>query len=276
MLSKPNEPILMHSITLTMMFWLPPMLKLILTAFSVVAASVVVERAGPVIGALVVTLPVTMWPAYLFLFHEHDANYLAASGQVGLAVNAASAPFMLLYLMLAQQRGPMLSLILAVAAWMAFAFLVRSHDYTLLGAGLLNLAVYPLCIALSMRFSNVRVQPVARRRYELPLRTALVCALMGAVLVLSHIGGAGAAGMIAVYPISTTSTMLLLHARIGGRASAAVIANGLWGLFGVGIGLFMMTLTAPRWGGAVGLAILLAVPVTWNFSVWFLRTRQLI
>jgi hypothetical protein len=99
---------------------------------------------------------------------------------------------------------------------------------------------------------------------------------MGAVLVFSHLGGAGAAGMIAVYPISTTSTMLLLHTRIGGRASAAVIANGLWGLFGVGIGLFIMTLIAPRWGGTVGLATLLAVPVTWNLSVWFVRTRQLI
>src|SRR5450756_2562111 len=102
----------MHSITSTIMFWLPPTLKLIVTAICVVAASVVVERAGPVTGALVVTLPVTMWPAYLFLFNDHDASYLAASGQVGLAVNAASAPFMLLYLVLAQQRGPMSSLIL--------------------------------------------------------------------------------------------------------------------------------------------------------------------
>jgi hypothetical protein len=266
----------MHSIALTMMIWLPPTLKLIATAFCVVAASVVVERAGPVIGALVVTLPVTMWPAYLFLFNDHDANYLAASGQAGLAVNAASAPFMLLYLVLAQQRGPVLSLMLAVAGWIAVAFVVRSQGCTLLGAGLLNLLVYPICIALSMRFSNVRGQPVARRWYELPLRTALVCALMGAVLVFSHLGGASAAGMIAVYPISTTTTKLLLHTRIGGRASAAVIANGLWGLFGVGIGLFMMTLIAPRWGGTAGLAILLAVPVTWNFSVWFIRTRQLI
>jgi hypothetical protein len=98
---------------------------------------------------------------------------------------------------------------------------------------------------------------------------------MCAVLVFSHLGGAGAAGMIAVYPISTTSTILLLHTRIGGRASAAVIANALWGLFGVGIGLFMMTLIAPRWAATAGLTILLAVPLTWNLAVWFTWTRQL-
>ncbi len=42
------------------MFWLSLGLKLVLTAGIVVSASVVVERAGPLIGALVVTLPVTV------------------------------------------------------------------------------------------------------------------------------------------------------------------------------------------------------------------------
>ena len=48
-------------------FWLSLALKLLLTAGIVVTASVIVERAGPLIGALVVTLPVTVWPAYVFL-----------------------------------------------------------------------------------------------------------------------------------------------------------------------------------------------------------------
>lgn len=264
----------MHSIASTMMFWLPPMLKLILTAFTVVAASVVVERAGPLIGALVASLPVTMWPAYLFLFHDHDADYLAVSGQAGLAVNAVTAPFMLLYLMLAQRHGLVRSLVPAAACWITLALLVRWYNCTVVAAGLINLAAYALSIALSMRFTNVKIPPVVRQWYELPLRTALVCALIGGVLALSHFGGPGAAGMIAVYPISTTSTMLLLHTRIGGRASAAVIANALWGLFGIGIGLFLMTLAARRWGGPAGLAILLVVPVTWNWSVWFIRAHR--
>jgi hypothetical protein len=257
------------------MLWLPPLLKLISAVFIVVAASVIVEHAGPVIGALVLTLPVTMWPAYLFLFLDHGAGYLAASGQVGLAVNAVSGPFMLLYLVLAQKRGLILSLGLAVATWIGLALLVRSHEWSLLGAGSLNLIVYPLCITLSRRYSNVRVKPVARQWFELPLRTALVCVLIGTVLALSHFGGPGAAGMAAVYPIATTSTMLLLHTRIGGPASAAVIANGLWGLFGLGIGLCLLILATPSWGGAGGLAIFLLVPMAWNMSVWLVRSGRL-
>ena len=74
------------------MFWLSLGLKLVLTAGIVVSASVVVERAGPLIGALVVTLPVTVWPAYVFLSLDHDANYLAASAQSGTTPAIRAAP----------------------------------------------------------------------------------------------------------------------------------------------------------------------------------------
>lgn len=245
-----------------------------MTAGIVVSASVVVERAGPLIGALVVTLPVTVWPAYVFLSLDHDAAYLAASAQSGLAVNAVSAVFMLVYLVLAQTRGLIPSLLAAVACWIGLAWLARSVGWTLGGAALLNLVVYSACLRLSRRFREVTVPRVARQWYELPLRTALVCALMGAVLGLSHWAGPGATGMLAVYPISTTCTMLILHTRIGGRASAAVIANGLWGMLGIGGGLLALSLAILPLGTASALALALAIPVGWNLSVWVSRNRN--
>ena len=239
-----------------------------------VTASIVAERAGPLIGALVMTLPVTVWPAYLFLSLDHDAAYLVASAGAGLAVNAVSGVFMLLYLVLAQKRGLLLSLSAAVLCWVVLASLVRSTAWTLTGASLLNLLVYPLCIVLSRPYRDVRAPPIARPWYELPLRTALVCVLMAAVLLLSHWGGPGTTGMLAVYPISTTSTMLILHSRLGGRASAAVISNALWGLLGLAFALLALALSIGPWGVATALALLLAVPVTWNLSVWLIRSRQ--
>ena len=248
-------------------------LKLVLTAGIVVSASVVVERAGPLVGALVVTLPVTVWPAYVFLSLDHDATYIAASALSGLAVSAASAVFMLVYLVLAQTRGLITSLMTAVAFWIVLAWLARSATWTVAAAAVLNLVVYSVCLWLSRRFRKFAVPPVARQWYELPLRTALVCALMGGVLGLSHWAGPGATGMLAVYPISTTCSMLILHTRIGGRASAAVIANGLWGMLGLCGGLLALSLTIMPLGKATALALLLAVPVTWNLSVWISRHR---
>lgn len=258
-----------------LLFWLALGLKLVLTAAIVVSASVVVERCGPLIGALVVTLPVTVWPAYVFLSLDHDAAYVAATAQSGLAVNAVSAGFMLVYLVLAQRRGIVASLLAAVSCWIVLAWLVLSVNWSLAAAASLNLAAYSASLWASRRFREVEVKRGARLWYELPLRTALVCALMGAVLGASYWAGPGATGMLAVYPISTTCTMLILHTRIGGRASAAVIANGLWGLLGIGGGLLALALAIRPLGSVVALALALAVPVGWNLSVWAARRRRL-
>jgi hypothetical protein len=263
-----------RAISNDLLFWLSLGLKLVLTAGIVVSASVVVERAGPLIGALVVTLPVTVWPAYVFLSLDHDAIYLAASAQSGLAVNAANGVFMLVYLVLAQTRGLIASLLAAIACWIGLAWLAHSLAWTLGGAALVNLVVFSVCLKLSRRFRDFQVPGVPRQWYELPLRTALVCALMGSVLLLSNWAGPGATGMLSVYPISTSCTMLILHTRIGGRASAAVIANGLWGMLGIGGGLFALSVAILPLGAVTALALALAVPVSWNLSVWSARRRS--
>ena len=246
-----------------------------MTAGIVVTASVVVERTGPLIGALVVTLPVTVWPTYVFLSLDHDAAFLAQSAQSGLAINAVTAVFMLVYLVLAQRRGLLVSLCVAIGCWIGLAFLVRSFAWTVGSAGLLNLAAYAVCIRLGNRFREAEVPRLQRQWYELPLRTLLVCALIGAVLVLSTWAGPEATGILTVYPISTSCTMLILHPRIGGRATAAVIANGLWGLLGIGWGLFALCIAIEPLGTGVGLALALAVPISWNLSVWAVRRRAL-
>lgn len=264
-------------ISYDLVFWLSLALKLLLTAGIVVTASVIVERAGPLIGALVVTLPVTVWPAYVFLSLDHDAAFLQQSALSGLAINAVTAVFMLVYLLLAQKRGLLLSLCAAIGCWIGLAFLVRSTTWTVGSAGLLNLLAYAACIRLGNRYREAPVPRMPRQWYELPLRTLLVCALMGAVLVLSTFAGPAATGILTVYPISTSCTMLILHPRIGGRATAAVIANGLWGLLGIGWGLFALCVAILPLGTAVALALTLAVPVCWNLSVWaarrYLRAR---
>ncbi len=256
------------------MFWFALAVKLVLTAGIVVLVSVVVERAGPLVGALVMTLPVTLGPAYIFLALEHDAGYVAHSAAASLAVNAVTGVFMLMYLVLAQKRGLLASLLPALACWIALAFIVKSGDWPLTAAVLLNVAVYTLCLRASRRYRDVRVPQVARQWYELPLRATLVASLMAGVLGLSHWAGPAAAGMLAVYPVSTTCTMLILHPRLGGRATAAVIANGLWGLLGVALGLCAIAAIAPQWGTAAALLLgLLVIPVGWNLSVWWLRQR---
>lgn len=68
-------------------------------------------------------------------------------------------------------------------------------------------------------------------------------------------------------PISSTSLNLILHPRFGGRASAAVLANSVWSLFGIGFGPAAINLAAVRLGAPVALAAALAISIAWNLTV---------
>ena len=52
-------------------------LRMAITAAFVVTASIVTERSGPVIGALIATLPISAGPSYVFLALDHDAAFIA-------------------------------------------------------------------------------------------------------------------------------------------------------------------------------------------------------
>src|SRR6266849_7146642 len=75
-------------------------LRMAITAAFVVTASVITERSGPVIGALVATLPISAGPSYVFLARDHDAAFIA---EAALArINAATIFLCLTYVVLAQ------------------------------------------------------------------------------------------------------------------------------------------------------------------------------
>src|SRR3977135_1954881 len=60
------------------------------TGACVVSASVITERSGPVIGALVATLPISAGPSYVFLALDHDAAFIAQGALASLPINAVT------------------------------------------------------------------------------------------------------------------------------------------------------------------------------------------
>jgi hypothetical protein len=68
--------------------------------------------------------------------------------------------------------------------------------------------------------------------------------------------------------------MLILHPRIGGPPTAAVLANSAWGLIGLGIAIAVLHVAALRFGSVVGLSLALATCIGWNLSLWWLGRRK--
>jgi hypothetical protein len=71
-----------------------------------------------------------------------------------------------------------------------------------------------------------------------------------------------------------TSMMLILHRRIGGPPTAAVIANGAWGLMGFGLAVAVLHAAVLNFGSAIGLSLALATCVSWNLTLWWNGRRR--
>jgi len=255
------------------LFWLALAIKMAVTAGFVVLATATAERAGALVGALVATLPISAGPAYVFVALDHDASFIAASALASLTVNAVTAIYALVYAAAAQTRGLALSLAVALSAWTVLALIVRSIEWTLTAACLLNMVVIPSCVAIGRRFRNAAMPLVTRRWHDIPLRAAMAAVLVAVVVGSSARVGPAVTGMLAVFPIVLTSLMIILQPRIGGRASAAVLANTLSGLGGFFFCILALRLAAVPLGSAGALILALAVSVAANLLIWIARHR---
>jgi hypothetical protein len=251
-------------------------LRMAITAAFVVSASVITERSGPVIGALVATLPISAGPSYVFLALDHDAAFIAEGALAGLPINAATIWLALIYVILAQRRNALVSCGGAVAVWIVLAVLARSIHWTLAGGIIANVITFAICLPLMQRFRHARMPLFTRRWYDIPLRASLVATLVATVVSLSGWVGPVVSGTIALFPVVFTSMMLILHPRIGGPATAAVIANGGWGLMGLGIAIAVLQLTALPFGSAAALSLALLTCVSWNLGLWWNGRRKLV
>jgi hypothetical protein len=249
-------------------------LRMAITAAFVVSASVITERSGPVIGALVATLPISAGPSYVFLALDHDAVFIAEGALASLPINAATIFLALIYVVLAQRRSAAVSFAGAVMVWIALAALARTIPWSLAGGLIANAIAFAICLPLMRRFRHVKMPLITRRWYDIPLRASLVATLAATVVTLSRWVGPNVSGTIALFPVVFTSMMLILHPRIGGRPTAAVLANSGFGLIGFGIAIAVLHVAALRFGSAIALSLALATCVSWNLGLWWNGRRK--
>src|ERR1700686_1802856 len=250
-------------------------LRMAVTAGFVVSASVITERSGRGIGALVATLPISAGPSYVFPALDHDAAFIAEGALASLPINAATIWLALTYVVLAQRRSAAVSFAGAAVVWVALATLARTVHWSLAGGLLANAVTFAICLPLMARFRHVKMPLITRRWYDIPLRASLVATLVAVVVTLSGWVGPSVSGMIALFPVVFSSMMLILHPRIGGPPTAAVIANSGWGLLGFGAALAVLHVAAFRFGSMIALSLALMTSVSWNLGLWWIGRRRL-
>jgi hypothetical protein len=254
-------------------FALSLIVKMAVTAAFLLAATIVAERAGPVVGGLVATLPISAGPVYLFLALDHDAHFIAQAALGSLVTNALNAVFAVAYALLAQRRSLTTSLLGAYAVWLVLSFGIRFVQWDFLLALAFNAAIIAASWWIVQPLRHVRVPPVEARWYDLVMRALMIAVLVGAVVTLSFTIGALSTGSLAVFPMVLTSIAVVLHRRIGGPATAAILANAVIGLGGFGIAVATLYLTAVALGAPIALTVALAVSIGCNMLLYVMRKR---
>jgi hypothetical protein len=255
-------------------FFLVVALKMAATAAVVVTASMIAERAGALVGAMVATLPIAAGPAYILLALDHDRQFIADSTVASLAIHSASGIFGMAYVLAAQRASFPIAIAAAVGTWFVCALLVRAVPWSLAGAIVFCGAAYAACVTLAQRFLHARVPPIVRRWFDIPLRAGLVAILVGIVVALGANAGPKLTGIFAVFPIVMLSLMLILHPRIGGPATAAIIANTMWGLVGFAAAVLTLHVAVVPLGAPLALSAALAVSVGANIVIFLVRRRE--
>jgi hypothetical protein len=248
-------------------FALTLIVKMVITAGFVLAATVIAERAGPLVGGLVATLPIGAGPVYVFLALDHDAYFIAQGAVASLAINAVNVIFATVYVLLAQQRSLIVSLSASLAVWTALGLVIHWVPWTVYTALAMNIVVLGVSLWLVRPLRHLTMPPVHRRWYDLPMRALLVALLVGVVVGLSFRIGAAGSGNLAVFPVVLISIMLILHNRVGGKPTAAVLANAPLGLVGFAFACAVLRFAAEPFSVAIALALALAMSIGWSLAV---------
>jgi hypothetical protein len=249
--------------------------KIVGAALVVVTASRLTERAGPVLGSLVATLPVSTGPVYVFLAMDHGAAFIADCARVSVASSIAMLAFIWGHAFASRRFATVGSLLAATLGWFAGAFLLQLRDWSFAEACALYAAGFVLSIAGLRQFTQVpQAPPAPRARFDLALRVALVGAVVVATTIASRVSGPSVTGIIATYPVVFTSLIVILQPRWGGAVVAAVLVNGLKGLLGFGLALAVLHLAALHLSSAPALLLALLVAVGWNLGLLFHSRRR--
>jgi uncharacterized membrane protein (GlpM family) len=259
-------------VTTDLVFWYGLALKMMLTATVVVITSLAVERSGPFVGAFIGALPTAAGAAYVILAFEHPPSFIAASAIGTIAATAAVAIFAAAYAMLAQRHGLFVSLGAASVLWFAAAYALRMVDWSPLGALSVCAAAYAVSIPLSWGY-RTGGGPIrfVRTRFDIPLRALTAGIVVAIVTTASTTIGSFASGMFAVFPIILGSAIVIMHPRIGGKATASMLAHAQPFLIGLGLGgLALHYLVAPI-GVWPALGVGLLVSLAWSGCLLAIR-----
>lgn len=246
--------------------------RMAIVAAIVVSVSVVAARSGPVLGAMLASLPVSAGPAYVFLALDHGPEFISRSAVTSILAASTNASFVVAHSIVSRVAGTLPSLLAAIVAFGGTIALLSLFTWNLAGACCVGTALL-LAGILATRETR-RSAPrftASGRPIDLVIRAVSVMSVVAAVTVLGELAGPRVAGYGALMPVVFMSFIIVMQPRVGGPALAGLFAHALFGMLGFVVAFSAISLTAIPIGPWWALTLGLAVSVGWNCAILLLR-----
>jgi hypothetical protein len=266
---------MLQTITLAWPFALSLIPKMVLIALVVVASTSIAEKAGPVVGGLIATLPISSGPVYFLLALDHGPDFISGAALTSFNGMVAAGLMLIVYVIVAQTAKTAVSVGIGFVAWaLALAGLLISDSYPVVSVAI-ACAVLGGGSLLVRHYGDVLASSSRSGWQDFLVRAVAVALLVAAVEIAAAFGGPETTGIFASVPVTFLAMMVIIQSQHGGPASAAVMAHALPGLVGVTAAFLLLHFSAVPLGDTAALLLALATSVGWSAFLLTLHLSRL-
>jgi hypothetical protein len=248
-------------------------MKLILAPVLVAAATLMTRKWGARVGGLLMGLPLTTGPIFLFLAIDQGSRF-AARTSVGILLGIIGlAAFAVAYAVSSNRIGWTGCLAFAVAAFIGFSVAARWLGGNVVVAG--STAWVALLLATSLiQKPKLGAAPPTPPWWDLVVRMIAVAALTLATTGVAARLGPVLSGIVATYLVAITIVVTFTHVQLGRDGVLAMLRGSVLSWFAFASCFLAIALLVERLGIAVSMSLgALAAVVT---SVLVLWTEQVV
>jgi hypothetical protein len=258
------------------------MIKTLFTGMILLAASLAAERAGVLIAAIIVTLPLNAGPGFLFVALDTTPDFLARGGQASFTATLAVHTFTTAFAWASGRlKGFWLIWAVALVAWLVVSVPLVQFNITLTAAVILVACSFALSHLLRDRRYDQGSAPTHAKR-QVGIRFLLVRALIGGSVVALTASaakylGPDLTGLGFAFPVMLTASAWMLYTAYGPTFAAATISNTRKGLISYVSFCFSLAVlpplmgNMPAWFAAVGVSVVITLILV--FAPRLMRSR---
>ena len=175
-------------------------LKLVLTPLFITVTTLAARRWGPVIGGLIVGLPLTSGPVSVFLAIEQGRDFAAAAAQSTLLGVLAVVAFCVSYAKCSRRLPWLVCALAALCCYFLTVAAFSSVKLSLPASLFLVVAVISVCTWL-VKPVSVAIPILPAPRWDLPFRIMAATAIVLTITAISSRLGPQLSGLLSTFPV---------------------------------------------------------------------------